>query len=165
VKHYVTEDKKMRTWDQQEEYIKEQGGEMYTLTEIKEVYKEYGSTYMFPKLDIWVAVKDEENDRKDWFSLGEKGQTMYDHLGCSHWEKFKKYPVWGDDGDVDGEHMIAVIYRKASPAKEFVFPCEYIWSLREINLSQVVVIYRKENSKKDHILLWDGVSEVGEYET
>lgn len=60
--------------------------------------------------------------------------------------------------------MTAVIYRKATPSKEFIYPCEKIWSLREINLNQIVVIYRKENAKKDNILLWDGISEVGEYE-
>jgi len=43
--------------------------------------------------------------------------------------------------------MRAVIYRKASPAKEFIFPCEKIWSLREIDTSKIVVIYRKENAE------------------
>lgn len=84
----MTPDRKMRTWDQQKEYIELQGGQMYNLTEIKEIFKEYGSTWLFPKLDIWVAIWDEVNQRKDFFSLGEKGFTLHNHLGCSFWEKF-----------------------------------------------------------------------------
>ena len=103
----------MRTWDQQKEFIEQQGGQIYTLAEIKEIFIEYGSTWLFPKQDIWVAVWDDVNERKDWFSLGEKGITQFKHLGSSFLERFKFYPTfWGDDDDVIGEHMTGVIYKK-----------------------------------------------------
>jgi len=130
---------------------------MYTLAQIKDIFKDYGSTWLFPKMDIWVAVWDHINQRKDWFSLGEKGITEHNHLGCSHWEIFSAYPQWGDDNDVHGEHMRAVIYRKKTPPKEFEYPCEKVLSIREIDLNQIVVIYRKKNAKKDKILIWDGI--------
>jgi len=60
--------------------------------------------------------------------------------------------------------MKGVIYKKNTSPKEFQFPCEGIWSLREIGLNQIVVIYRKEFAKKDHIIVWDGISEVREFD-
>ena len=152
----------MRTWDEQKEFIEQQGGQMYTLVEMKEIFIEYGSTWLFPKQDIWVAVWDDVNERKDWFSLGEKGITQFRHLGSSHLERFKIYPTWGDDNDVIGEHMTGIIYKKQVPSKAFEFPCENVWSIRELDLNQIVVIFRVKLSKKDKIMVWDGVSEVSE---
>ena len=37
-----------------------------------------------------------------------------------------------------------------------------MWSIRELDLNQIVVIFRVKLSKKDKIMVWDGVSEVSE---
>ena len=102
---------------------------MYTLKEIKQIFEDNGSTFMFPKTNIWIAVWDDEHERKDWFSLGEECMDN-NNLGVSHWDRFKEYPSWGDDPERTGMHMAGIIYKKSTPWKGFEFPGE-VWSMRE----------------------------------
>jgi len=71
IKYYIPKDKKQRSWDEWKQYIEDQGGEMLTLKEIREVHKSHNNRAVFPDHNVWVAIyHDSKKTVKDWFYLG-----------------------------------------------------------------------------------------------